>query len=247
MKRLAIALMLVSAPAAAQLDSTLDSTRYEGCVNAVKADPAKAEQYAVEWQALGGGLPAKHCQALAQLERGYHAAAAATLSSAASMAEVQKSPMASDLWGQAGNAALLAGDAKGAVGHFNSAIVAAGEFSPRRTASLLVDRARAQVELKSEPLARADLIRAMELDPQEPIAFTLASALARRANDMALASRYIARASELAPSDPDVMLEQANVAAANGDMEGARQLWGLIQKAAPSSDAAKIAARELAR
>ena len=127
MKPALILLLLAAAPALAQetYDPSLDPKRYDGCVRAIPTDAQKAEEFAIQWQALGGGLPARHCQALAQLQQGRNAAAAVTLSKAAQAAEAQKSPMAADFWGQAGNAALLAGDAKGAVTYFSSGIVAA--------------------------------------------------------------------------------------------------------------------------
>ena len=231
---------------AAPLDPALDRKRYDGCVRAIPTDAVKAEQFAVEWQALGGGLPARHCQALAQLHREQFAAAAATLAKAAQTAEAQKSPLAADFWGQAGNAAQLAGDHRGAIGHFTTAITQAGEFAPQRSAALLVDRARAHVENNDAPAARADLDRAMQLNRDDPVAWMLSAALARRANDMARASRDISRASSLDPANPDIMLEQGHVALANGDPASARRVWEMVVKAAPGTPAADLAQKALA-
>jgi Tfp pilus assembly protein PilF len=240
--------LLLAAPAAAQegYDSSLDRKRYDGCVRAIPTDAAAAEQFAVEWQAKGGGLPARHCQALAQLERGNPAAAAQTLAKAAQAAESAKSPQAADFWGQAGNAALLAGDAKGAVSDFNSAIVAAGEFAPIRTANLLIDRARAHVELADLAAARADLDRATGLAPNEPSGWLLSAALARRQGDLPRAKAHIARAAALAPTEPDILFEQGSIAAAAGDTAEARRLWDQLVKAAPGTEAARLASAALA-
>jgi tetratricopeptide (TPR) repeat protein len=243
----AIALAL-AAPALAQdeaYDPSLDRKRYDGCIRAIPTDAKSAEEFAVQWQAKGGGLPARHCQALAQLERGNNAAAAQTLAKAAQAAEAQKSPQAADFWGQAGNAALLAGDATGAVGHFNSAVVAAGEFAPIRTANLLIDRARAQVELANLAAARADLDRATGLAPNEPAGWLLSAALARRQQDLPRAKADIARAAALAPADPDILFEQGAVLAADGDLPGARAQWEQLAKTAPGTAAAALAARAL--
>jgi len=240
--------LLPAAMAAAQdgYDPSLDRKRYEGCVGAIPTDAAAAEQFAVEWQAMGGGLPARHCQALAQLERGRPAAAAQTLAKAAQAAEAGKSPQAADFWGQAGNAALLAGDAKRAVADFNSAIVAAGEFAPIRTANLLIDRARAHVELAALAAARADLDRATGLAPNEPSGWLLSAALARRQGDLPRARAQIARAAALAPADPDILFEQGSIAAEAGDPAEARRLWDQLVQTAPASEAARLARAALA-
>jgi tetratricopeptide (TPR) repeat protein len=230
----------------AELDPALDSKRYDGCVRAIPTDAKAAEDFALQWQSKGGGLPARHCQALAQLERGNAAGAAQTLAKAAQAAEAARSPQAADFWGQAGNAAMLAGDAKGAIGSFNSAIVAAGEFAPIRTANLLIDRARAHVELGNLAAARADLDRATGLAPAEADGWLLSAALARRQNDLGRAATAIARAAALAPADPDVGFEQGTVLAATGDIPAARRQWDSVVKTAPDSDAAALARKALA-
>lgn len=247
MRTIALALLLAATAVQAETyDPKLDRQRYEGCVKALEVDAAKAEQFAVEWQALGGGLPARHCQALAQLHRGQYAAAAQTLAKAAQAAETAKSPMVADFWGQAGNAAFLAADSKAAVGYFTSAITAAGDYAPQRKANLLIDRARAQTDLGDLPAARADLDKAIELNRDDPFAWMLSAALARRQGDMLRASSDISRASTLAPADPDVMFEQANIAHANNDDAAARQVWERVVKIAPGSEAATLSAKALA-
>lgn len=252
MKPILLAALLLLAPAAfaqttpgAPYDPSLDRKRYDGCVRAIPTDAAKAEQFALEWQGMGGGLPARHCQALAQLHREQFAAATSTLVKAAQAAEAEKSPLAADFWGQAGNAAMLAGDSKGAIAYFTTAITQAGEFAPQRTANLLIDRARAETELNDLAAARADIDKALTLKRDDPFAWMLSAALARRENDMARASQEISRASTLAPSDPDIMFEQGNIAAANGDAETARKVWDMVIKAAPGTPAATMAAQAL--
>ncbi len=248
--KIPLALLLAAAgPALAQdlpLDPALDRKRYDGCVRAIDSAAATAETYATQWAARGGGLPARHCLALAQLRQEKFVAAEATLLAAAAEAAVAKSPFAADFWGQAGNAALLAGRAEPAVAHFTAAIASAGDFAPRRTAAFHVDRARAEVELGRLSEARADLDRALELDRDDAHAWMLSAALARRAGDLGQAVRDIARASTLAPADPDIMFEQGNVAAASGDADAARRVWTMVTKAAPGTAAAELAARALA-
>lgn len=222
-------------------------TLYEACIAAAQGGEAElAEKFARAWIAENnGGLPGRQCLGVAQVELGRTAEAARTLAEAARLAEVAKSPMVPDLWGQAGNAALLAGDARTARDHLSSAITAAGPHAPKLTAGLLADRARALVELGELAGARADLDRALALVPGDVTALLLSAALAQRQRDIGRAQRDIAAASALAPSDPDVMFEQGNVAAAAGDLSTARAVWQAVIRAAPGSDAAALSRRKL--
>lgn len=222
-----------------------DMHRYQGCIAAIPTNAREAEDFAIQWRARGGGLPARHCQAMAQLEQERFAEAAATLVEGARAAEVEKSPLAADFWGQAGNAAILAGDNKMALTCLDTAIVQAGNLSAVRTAGFHIDRARVHAESNHPDAARADLDKALELTPEDPLAWTLSAALARRAGDPGRATRDIARASELAPSDPDVVFEQGNIAAANGDLSSARRVWQQVVKAAPLTEAAELAKKAL--
>ncbi len=243
-----LALLLVAAPALAQerYDPSLDSKRYDGCVRALEADARKVEDFATQWQALGGGLPARHCLALAQLKLGKNAAAASTLAAAALAAETAKSPFAADFWGQAGNAAMLAGDMKGAIAHFDAGLKAAGGPAPDATASLLIDRARARVEMAELAAARVDLDRALKLDDNDAEAWLLSAALARREKRIDRARADIARAATLSPTDADIAFEQGNIEAADGKPEAARGYWQRAVDTAPAEQAGKFAAKALA-
>lgn len=235
-----------AAPAPGTYDPSLDSKRYDGCVRAIDADAKQVELFAIEWQALGGGLPARHCLALAQLRQGNNAAAASTLAKAAQAAETAKSPMAADLWNQAGNAAMLATDMRGAVAHFSSGILAAGEFAPQRTANLLVDRARARTELAETAAARADLDQALKLYEKDATAWLLSATLARRQSDLPRAKADIARAAGIDGSSADVLFEQGNIAGVGGDTAAARSYWERAEKAGPGTEAARLARQALA-
>lgn len=245
---LAVALLALPSLTAAQehYDPTLDAERYRGCVQAVKVDPARVEQFALEWQTLGGALPAQHCLALAQLAQGKNAAAARTLAKAARDAEVAKSPLAADFWGQAGNAALLNNDPATAIAHFGSAIVDAEKAGGARLAGLLVDRARARVDSGDLKAAREDLDRALALDEKSADSWLLSAALAQRSGDNLRARGDVARAAELAPGDANVLLEQGNIAAASGQPDTAREYWHRAETAGAGSEAGRLANQALA-
>src|SRR3546814_2681746 len=77
---------------------------------------------------------------------------------------------------------------------------------------LYSDRARALGELGQPDAARADLDRALELVPGDPMGWLLSATLARRQNDIARAALHIAEAEKRAPGDPNIALEAGNIA-----------------------------------
>lgn len=225
------------------------ATLYEACVTAAQgSDPALAERFARAWIAENaGGVPARQCLGLAQSAQGRDADAERSFVDAARVAEREKNPLVPDLWGQAGNAALLAGRPADAVQHFTSGLAAAGDFAPRLSAGLLADRARALVETGALPQARRDLDSARALAPGDATVALLSAALARREGNLARAQRDIAEASAISPEDPDVMFEQGNIAAAAGDEQAARRVFEALVRAYPGSEAARLAAARLNR
>ncbi|MFC3712458.1 tetratricopeptide repeat protein [Sphingoaurantiacus capsulatus] len=246
MRRLTLALLIgLTATAAYAQRNPADRDRYGRCIAETRSDAAKAVETANNWRAAGGGLPARHCLAMAYLAQERFAPAAVALEQAARAAEAERDPAAADLWGQAGNAALLAGDTEKAHAYLSSALLGAGPDNQRR-GQLLIDRARASVELAKPSEARADLDQAIRLMPKEPAAWLLSATLARRQGELLRASSEIAEAAKLVPNDPDILLEQGNIAGAQGDPAAARTAWDAVVKASPDSPAGKEAAKALA-
>lgn len=247
MTRTLMLALLLAAPMAAMADPAADRARYQACVALAQQDPARAEAEAIAFQGAGGGIPARHCRALAQLAGGKPAAAADTLAEAAEAADASRNAFAADLWAQAGNAAFLAERNEEAARYLTNAIAGAGPYSPLRLASFHIDRARVRAELGQLAEARADLDQAIRLSPDDPAAWMLSAALARRQGDLGRAAADIERATARAGGDPDVLFEAGNVAAAGGDMENARRLWEMVQRLGPGTDAARLAGEALAR
>ena len=246
MRRVTLALLIgLAATSAAAQRSPADRDRYRRCIAETRSDPAKAIETANGWRANGGGLPARHCLAMAYLAQERFAPAAVALEQAARAAEAERDPAATDLWGQAGNAALLAGDTAKAHNYLSSALAGAGT-DPARRGQLLIDRARASVELARPGEARSDLDQAIRLLPKEPAAWLLSATLARRQGELLRASNEITEAARLAPGDPDIMLEQGNIAGAQGDAAAATAHWQAVVKAAPDAPAGQQAAKALA-
>jgi len=212
-RRLApFALFLIAAAPARPYE---EGAHYRECLRAVHDAPAHAADLAAAWRLEGGGLPARHCLALALSAQGQPGAARAELESAARAGEAVHDPMTAALWGQAGNAALLAGDFARARAHLGAALLAGTSASPGERAGWLIDRARAGVALGQNAPARTDLDAALALTPGDPLARTLSSALAVREGDLARARAEIAQARALAPGDAAVAAEAARIEAAD--------------------------------
>ena len=247
MRYRALCLMLLPVAAhAAPIRDADQAARYDACLRLIETSPDQAIERATQWRGQAdGGVPARHCLALALAAKGDYAGAATTLEAAARAAEAEHDPNVADLWGQAGNAALLGGKPAVAAGYLTSGIAASGDVSAR-TAALLVDRARAAVDLGKLADAHADLDRATRLDPASPFGWLLRATLARREHDLPTAERAVLEAGRRAPGDPDVGLEAGNIAAAQGKRDLARRAWQAVVSGAPGSPAATAAARLLA-
>ena len=159
---------------------------------------------------------------MALVAQGQPAAARTELEAAAREADVAADPLAGQLWGQAGNAALLAGDPRSARGFLTTALARAPTAAALTRAGWLIDRARAAVASADNAPARADLDAALALDPADPTAHLLSAALAHRMGDLPRARHDIAEAKRLAPTDADVNAEAARIDPAALDTPAAR-------------------------
>ncbi len=232
------------AKAPATAAGNIEAERYQSCLATAGREPALAVTEATKWLGAGGGVPARHCLALAYLAQQQYIPAALALEAAAHAAQAANDPHVGELWGQAGNAALAGSDANRALGYFTTAL-GTGVIGIDR-AEVLIDRARAEVELKRDAAARTDLDEAVRLDPASPYAWLLRATLARRDGDLKSAEASILEAAQRAPDDADVALEAGNIAVAQGNLPLARQAWSPAAAAAPGSPAAIAAAQALA-
>lgn len=243
---LALALLLAAAPASAgPPDQRSPQARFDECVKKSDSDPAAAAQIAIAWAGSGGGAPAAQCLGLARSAMSDWKGAADAFTAAAEIAGKTHDRRAANLWVSAGNAALAGGDFARAHAALSTAIAdpALGE---QMKGEALLDRARANVAASDLPAARADMNDALALVPADPMAWLLSATLARRMGDGTRASADIKEAILRAPNEADVLYEAGNVAAADGDMDGARAQWARAAAADPQSDAAKSARAELA-
>jgi len=231
------------APAAPQV-SAADKARYEACVDLATGSPARGEAEATKWKGEKGGYLARQCLGMAQVNLKRWAEAAATLTEAAYMAEQARDGRASYFWAQAGNAWLVAGDAAKARGALDSAL-SPGTLEGLLLGEAYLDRARAAVALGDASAARDDLDRALQIVPDDPLAWLLSATLARKGNDLMRAKKDIAEALRRSPDDASVQLEAGNIAALDGNSADAQSAWRRVVSLAPGSPMADAARKAL--
>ncbi len=219
--------------------------RYRACTDQVRANPEAAVDAANVWREQGGGLPARQCLglALSALERWTQAATA--FEQAAHAAEAAGDPRRTDFWVQAANAWLAGGDGRKAMADFDAALLTPN-LSEQLRGEVHLDRGRAQVALGNAAAARTEIDHALQLVPNDPFAWYLSAALARRENNLARAATDIARARQLAPASADIMLLAGTIAGLGGNMEEAERLYRQVVQSAPDSDAGRQARESLA-
>lgn len=239
-----IPILLILAAAQAAAPSSVEQ-RFDACVALAAEDPTKAIETADRWRIAGGGVPARHCLALAYAAQQRFAPAAVAFEQAAREAEIDRDARAANLWVQAGNARLAAKQAELARAAFDAAL-AHGTLAGEQLGEAHLDRARARVALGDNPGARADLDAALKLVAADPLAWLLSATLARRTNDLSRAQADIAEAAKLSPDDASVALEAGNIAILSGAPEAARAAWQGAVRNRPDSDAGKAAAAALA-
>ncbi|MDT7933757.1 MAG: hypothetical protein RQ833_04030 [Sphingomonadaceae bacterium] len=213
---------LLAAEAAAAPAPPDPANRYRQCVALAASAPDAAEQAAREWRAGGGGVPARHCLALALLNAAKPAEAHAELRAAAAEAEAARNPLAAPLWGQAGNAALVANRAADARADLDRALLVGAGAAASERAGWLTDRARADVAAGDLKAARVDLDAAVALAPADAQALMFSASLAAREGDGPRARREIAEARRLAPADPAIAAEAKRISVAAMDSPAAR-------------------------
>ena len=244
MKFVSPLLMLAAAAPALAAPMASDRSRYNACLAQVQADPGRAIAIAQAWRIESGGVPALHCQALAEAARKDWPAALKSFERAARASEQAGDGQAATIWGQAAATAMLADQPAAAVTYVDAAIPLAG--GGKAEAALRVDRAEALVDLKRNAEAAADLDTATRLDPQVEWGWLLKATLARRMGDLKTAEAAILEAGNRAGDSADVQFEAGNIAAAQANDTLARTAWTAAARADPDSAAGKAAQAALA-
>jgi tetratricopeptide (TPR) repeat protein len=222
----------VALPAAAADD---DGAHYARCMALSTRDAATALADATQWSKSGGGAAAEHCAARALVGLKHYGEAAARLDA---LARAPSTPagMRGEIFSQAGNAWLLAGNGAKAVASLRSALtLSAGD------ADTFADLGRADAMLHNWKDAVLDLNAAIALR-RGPELLVLRASAHRALQDYRPALTDLNAALAIRPGNPDALLERGLLRRDLGDVGGARTDFGAAQKS--GSPTVKRAAAE---
>jgi tetratricopeptide (TPR) repeat protein len=233
------------APRAAPAPAAPEPSKLQLCLSAIDENPLSAVEAAQEWLQVTKGVPSAepdHCLGVAYNRLGRLAEAEVAFNAAREALPASEPVRRASFGAMAALAVLEQGDAARADAAFGSALAEAKAGGDARLAGdIAIDRARAQVALKQDALAAAGLAEARTASPENPAGWLLSATLARRQEHLADAQRFVQRAAELAPFDPDIGLEAGVIAVLGGRDEAARKSWLSVLKVAPESEQAKVA------
>jgi tetratricopeptide (TPR) repeat protein len=237
MSRLLALLLLAAAPAAADIRSA------EDCAAAVAVDPAAAREAAAVWQRLGGGVPARLCEAEALAALGAHATSAQLLTGLATNPNrAMPAALRATVLADAGRQWLAAGRADLA----RAAVAEADRIAPPgRDRRLLA--ARAAAAEADWPAAEAALRALLDAAPDDALGHALLAAALRNAGDPQAALAEAEAARRLDPGLPEALFETGAALAETGRPDRAAEVWLELISADPDSELAALARANIQR
>src|SRR6516162_8185709 len=209
-----------------------DAATYDRCLKLAKQNPGAAQSLAQSWHQRGGAHPADHCAAVALFGLKRYKEAASRLEALAQAMTTAPAGLRADVFDQAGQAWLLAGDAVRAYAAAGQALI----LQPNDP-ELLLDRAEAAAAAGYYDKAVDDLDHVLKANPNriEALIYRASAYRALQRLDPALADAEKALAQ--APNSVPALLERGNIRRLNGDLAGARADWERIGQLAPGTQA----------
>jgi tetratricopeptide (TPR) repeat protein len=209
-----------------------DAATYDRCLKLAKQDPAAAQRLAEGWHERGGAHPADHCAAVALVGLKRYRDAASRLEVLAQAMTKAPAALRADVFDQAGQAWLLAGQAL--------------SLRPNDP-DLLVDRAEAAASAGYFDKAVADLDHVLRGEPGRVDALIYRASANRALDRLDPALADVEKALAQAPNSVPALLERGNIRRLKGDSSGAREDWERIGQLAPGSQADMAARANIER
>jgi Flp pilus assembly protein TadD len=151
-----------------------------------------------------------------------------------------KSPLAAELFAQAGQAWVKAGNPQRALYAQNQGL----KLNPKDI-ELLIDRALTYGAAGMYFEALDDLNVASDLAPGNPDIYAMRAAAYRQLENPDLAEDNIEQALKLSPSHPGALLERGYLRRSKGDLAGARSDWLAVIQVMPGTDIANEAQKNI--
>ena len=234
--------ILLTAAAPALTSQTLAaqsaSARYQDCLRTASLDPSRALAMATEWRKAKGGAPADHCAAVSLVELKRYPEAATRLDALGRAPDMGN--LRPQIFDQAGNTWMMAGEADKAVASFSAALALSAN-----DADLYADLARAQAMKKAWGEAEADLNEALRLQPRRPDLLVLRASARDARGKLKEARQDVDQALSLKPLAPEALVERGQIARHAGDVAAAKRDFENVLKVQKSGEAAATARQEL--
>ena len=217
-----------------------ESALYDRCLKQARSAPQGAYDHALAWFDTGGGLPARHCAAVALIGLKAYAEAASRLETLATDVADDRQDLRVGLLTQAAQAWLLSGRAARAES-LQSLAIAALPDDPQ----LRVDRAVTRLSLDRYWAAIEDLDTALDRGSPNPEIYLYRAVAYRNLEVLDLAGDDIDRALALDPDHPEAWLERGILERQAGNTAAARDAWTTVLRLVPSGRAAETARAQL--
>jgi tetratricopeptide (TPR) repeat protein len=209
-----------------------DAATYDRCLKLAKQSPGAAQSLAQAWHERGGAHPADHCTAVALFGLKRYKEAATRLEALAQDMTTAPGALRADVFDQAGQAWLLAGDP---VRAYAAAGQAVGLLP--NDPELLLDRAEAAASAGYYDKAVADLDHILKADPGRAEALIYRASANRALDRLDAALADVEKALALTPNSVPGLLERGNIRRLKGDLDGAREDWKRVGQLAPGTQA----------
>jgi tetratricopeptide (TPR) repeat protein len=239
--RCAVLALLLAVPAwgaPGLSDDAAAAARYNRCLALASGKPEAGLSEAGLWMRSGGGVPAEHCAALALVGLRRYAEAAPQLDALARGKDTPPDLRAA-LFGQAGNAYMLAGDSARAVSSLTAALTLTASDP-----DLFADLARAQAMRKNWTEVVLDLNAALALAPYRTDLLVLRASAHRALKQLPSAHEDLTAALAVR-RDAGTLVERGLLRRDLGDLGGARADFRAALAAKPSAAVAAEAREQL--
>lgn len=209
---------------------------YRACLNQARADPENAYRAALDWHQAGGGLPARHCAAVALLGLNAYDEAASRLETLAGEVPDARLDLRLGLMAQAAQGWMMSGRAARAE-QLLSRVISVQPNDPQ----ILADRAVARLSLRDYWGAVDDLDRSIQMAPRDVELLLYRASAYRYLGVPDLARDDVERALAVNPIAPAAWLERGILEQMAGDDTAARRSWIRVLDLAPESSTADAA------
>lgn len=220
--------------------SEQQSAMYDACLNQARTEPQAAYEAALDWHKAGGGLPARHCAAVALLGLDAYEEAASRLEKLAGEVPDSRMDLRLGLIAQAAQGWMMSGRTERSA-QLLSLVINIHPDDPQ----LRADRAVAWMSLGNYWAAIDDLDVALQRVPKD-VELLLYRASAYRYLDVPdLARDDVTRALAVDPNAPGAWLERGILDQMAGDKAAARRDWIKVLELAPEGAAGDAARARL--